>query len=87
MKIEKYLLDKGIKPHLKGFDFLVSAIMLVKEDKKYLRSVTTLLYPTIATMYNETPSKVERAIRHCLESSRIFKKNSEFIALSVIEIN
>ena len=30
-------------------------------------SVTKVLYPTIAKMYQSTPSRVERAIRHAIE--------------------
>lgn len=32
-----------------------------------LASVTKLLYPSVAKMYNTTPSRVERAIRHAIE--------------------
>ena len=32
-----------------------------------INSITKRLYPTIAEMYDTTPSKVERAIRHAIE--------------------
>ena len=32
-----------------------------------MNSVTKVLYPTVAKMYNTTPSRVERAIRHAIE--------------------
>ena len=87
MKIEKYLLNKGIQPHLKGFDYLLDAIRLCQKDKTYLRAITTRLYPDVAKMNNDTASKTERAIRHAIIKSKILKTNGEFIATAVIELS
>lgn len=32
-----------------------------------INCITKLLYPTVARMYDTTPSRVERAIRHAIE--------------------
>lgn len=85
MEIEKYLIDKGFRPHLKGFEFVVEAVKLFREDREYKLYVTKKLYPKIAEMFNETPSKVERAIRHLVDSAGFRYTNSEFIALVEVE--
>lgn len=85
MEIEKYLLQKGLNPAFKGFDYIVEAINLFNKDRKYKNNVTKELYPTIAKTFSDTPSKVERAIRHCIQSAGFKIPNSEFIATAQIE--
>lgn len=57
----------GVPAHIKGYQYLRSAIKLSVNDSQMLGSVTKLLYPTVAKMYNTTSSRVERAIRHAIE--------------------
>lgn len=57
----------GVPAHIKGYQYLRTAIKLSVSDTEMLSSVTKLLYPTVAKMYNTTPSRVERAIRHAIE--------------------
>ena len=57
----------GVPAHIKGYQYLRSAIDLSINDEEMLESVTKLLYPTIAKMYSTTASRVERAIRHAIE--------------------
>ena len=57
----------GVPSHLKGYQYLREAIMMSVEDVEMLRSITKILYPTIAKKYQTTPSRVERAIRHAIE--------------------
>ena len=40
--------------------------MMVVEAPEVINAVTKTLYPTIATMNNTTPSRVERAMRHAI---------------------
>lgn len=86
MKIEKYLFEKGIKPHLKGFDYLIQAIEMCKKDRSVLQKITTELYPTIAKTNNDTPSRSERAIRHAIRTTGEKITNSQFIGRAIIEI-
>jgi two-component system response regulator (stage 0 sporulation protein A) len=37
------------------------------KDSDVLNSITKILYPSIATKYKTTSSRVERAIRHAIE--------------------
>lgn len=57
----------GVPAHIKGYQYLRTAIKLSVNDSEMLASVTKLLYPTVAKMYNTTASRVERAIRHAIE--------------------
>ncbi|MDE5763694.1 MAG: sporulation transcription factor Spo0A [Ruminococcus sp.] len=57
----------GVPAHIKGYHYLRSAILRSIEDKTLLESVTKLLYPTVANLYDTTSSRVERAIRHAIE--------------------
>lgn len=59
--------DIGIPAHIKGYRYLRDSIILTIRDKSAIDSVTKVLYPTIAKMYESTPSRVERAIRHAIE--------------------
>lgn len=57
----------GVPAHIKGYQYLRDAIMMVVKDLEVINSITKQLYPTIAREYNTTPSRVERAIRHAIE--------------------
>lgn len=57
----------GVPAHIKGYHYLRTAILYSIEDKTLLDSVTKLLYPTVAGIYDTTSSRVERAIRHAIE--------------------
>lgn len=66
-RVTDVILDVGIPAHIKGYHYLRSAIQMTVEDNAMLSGVTKVLYPTIAKMYETTPSRVERAIRHAIE--------------------
>ena len=57
----------GVPAHIKCYHYLRTAILYSIEDKTLLDSVTKLLYPTVANIYDTTSSRVERAIRHAIE--------------------
>lgn len=57
----------GVPAHIKGYQYLRDAILLVVNEVNLLGAVTKELYPTIAQKYQTTPSRVERAIRHAIE--------------------
>ena len=64
------LLDElGVPHHLLGRDYIVTAISLILEDPENLHQITYMLYPAIADKYNSTATRVERAIRHAVESA------------------
>ncbi|MDR3271456.1 MAG: sporulation transcription factor Spo0A [Peptococcaceae bacterium] len=57
----------GIPAHVKGYQYIRDAILLVVENVSLLGAVTKELYPMIAKKYNTAPSRVERGIRHAIE--------------------
>ena len=59
--------EVGVPAHIKGYQYLREAIMLVVNDTDVINQITKSLYPKIAYKYNTTPSRVERAIRHAIE--------------------
>ncbi|MDO4553222.1 MAG: sporulation transcription factor Spo0A [Bacillota bacterium] len=59
--------EVGVPAHIKGYQYLRTAIIMVVEDMDLLSAVTKELYPAIAKLNNTTPSRVERAIRHAIE--------------------
>lgn len=67
--ISKTMIGLGVPAHLKGYRYLRSAIMIAANDMQVVGSVTKLLYPEIAKLYDTTNSKVERAIRNAIEIS------------------
>lgn len=67
--INDILKEIGTPPHLIGYKYLLRAVDLVHKDDEYLRAVTKCLYPDIAKEYGTTASRVERAIRHAMETT------------------
>ncbi|MBQ8928681.1 MAG: sporulation transcription factor Spo0A [Oscillospiraceae bacterium] len=57
----------GVPAHIKGYHYLRAAILASIDNAELLESVTKLLYPAVASQFNTTPSRVERAIRHAIE--------------------
>lgn len=59
--------EMGVPAHIKGYQYLRDAILMVIDEVSLLGAVTKELYPMIAQKYQTTPSRVERAIRHAIE--------------------
>jgi len=57
----------GVPAHIKGYQYLRTAILLTVKDSDIINSVTKILYPSVAKKYSTTTSRVERAIRHAIE--------------------
>ena len=86
IKIKKYLLSEGIPPQIKGFRYITLAIKLCNDNPDYLYNITTKLYPKIASTYNDTYSKVERAMRHAITFLKKRYTNGQFIGTALIEL-
>lgn len=59
----------GVPAHIKGYHYLRYAISLVVADMSILNSITKTLYPEVAIKFDTTPNRVERAIRHAIETA------------------
>lgn len=57
----------GVPAHIKGYQYLRTAILMTISDSEIINSVTKVLYPSVAKKYSTTTSRVERAIRHAIE--------------------
>ncbi|MBQ7124833.1 MAG: sporulation transcription factor Spo0A [Clostridia bacterium] len=66
-QVTKVIHQIGVPAHIKGYQYLRTAIMLTIEDNDIINSVTKILYPSVAKKYSTTSSRVERAIRHAIE--------------------
>ncbi len=66
-QITKIIHQIGVPAHIKGYQYLRTAILLTVRDSEMINSVTKILYPSVAKKYQTTTSRVERAIRHAIE--------------------
>ena len=67
--ISELMLELGIPAHLRGYQYLRTAVSMCVEDMELIGSVTKLLYPDLAKKYMTTDQKIERAIRNAIEVS------------------
>lgn len=65
--VTDFIHELGVPAHIKGYQYIRTAIMMVVENMDMLNYITKQLYPDIAHAYNTTASRVERAIRHSIE--------------------
>ncbi len=66
-QVTKIIHQIGVPAHIKGYQYLRTAIIMTIENTDYINSVTKVLYPAVAKEYSTTSSRVERAIRHAIE--------------------
>ena len=66
-KVTNVIHEVGVPAHIKGYQYLREAIIMVVNDIDVINQITKSLYPKIANKFNTTPSRVERAIRHAIE--------------------
>ena len=69
-QVTKIIHQIGVPAHIKGYQYLRTAILLTVKDNEIINSVTKILYPTVAKKYQTTTSRVERAIRQAESSAR-----------------
>ncbi len=66
-QVTKIIHQIGVPAHIKGYQYLRTAILMTIQDNDIINSVTKVLYPSVAKKYQTTTSRVERAIRHAIE--------------------
>ncbi|QGP94058.1 Stage 0 sporulation protein A [Neomoorella glycerini] len=67
VEVTRIIHQMGVPAHIKGYQYLREAILMVIDDISLLGAVTKELYPLVARKFMTTPSRVERAIRHAIE--------------------
>lgn len=69
ISITKVLHELGIPSHIKGYQYIREAIGILYERPDVIGGITKELYPELASKFDTTVSRVERAIRHAIEVS------------------
>lgn len=67
--ITNMLHELGMPSHIKGYQYIREGISLIYNNPNIVGGITKELYPEIATKFDTTVSRVERAIRHAIEVS------------------
>lgn len=93
LEIYKSLCNLGIPAHIKGYEFLKTAMKYIREHPNAIYSITKELYPGVAEIHGVQPEHVERGIRTAIAKIRandatVYKvlgrvgpfTNSEFLA-------
>lgn len=69
ISISKLLHELGMPSHIKGYQYVREAISMVYNEPEIVGGITKELYPELASKFDTTVSRVERAIRHAIEVS------------------
>ncbi|MDD2203660.1 MAG: sporulation transcription factor Spo0A [Bacilli bacterium] len=69
ISVTKLLHELGVPSHIKGYQYIREGIIMLYETPSMIGGITKELYPEIATKFDTTVSRVERAIRHAIEVS------------------
>lgn len=67
VRVTNTIHDVGVPAHIKGYQYVREAIMMTVKNEDVINAVTKTLYPNLSKMFDTTPSRVERAIRHAIE--------------------
>ncbi len=74
--IKRALNAEGIKMHLRGYAYLITALGVYTPGMALVKGV----YADVAKAHQTTASRAERAIRHAIEGRGLEEKNSEFLS-------
>lgn len=93
IEVINVLRELEVPAHLRGYEYIKTALNCLRDDPDSIWYITKELYPTIAEKHLTNSSKVERGIRHALTFAYmdlvVLKKvmgtsrrlaNSEFLA-------
>jgi len=69
IKVTNLLHELGIPSHIKGYQYIREGVGIVFEKPETIGGITKELYPELASKFDTTVSRVERAIRHAIEIS------------------
>ena len=69
ISITKMLHELGMPSHIKGYQYIREGVSMIYDNPGMIGGITKELYPELATKFDTTVSRVERAIRHAIEVS------------------
>ena len=67
-QIKGILKERGISPSLLGYYCLTTAVELIMNDFSLINKITTKLYPQLAKNFWTTAPRIERRIRHAVQT-------------------
>lgn len=67
--VSNIMLQLGIPANIKGYTYLREAIIIKVNEPQADIPVTKILYPCVAKKFHTSATRVERAIRHAIESA------------------
>ena len=67
--VEKTLYELGMPTNLRGYHYIKTGCMIAYKENELLSQVTKALYPQISKLHKTTSSRVERAMRHAIETT------------------
>lgn len=89
-KISNICLNVGLSPRNLGYQYFKEAIKIATANPNVMGKITKQLYPEIATKFNTTASRVERALRHALLlafDTENFKNLNQILGFTVAKEN
>lgn len=82
-EVTDYLIVNGFSPQHKGFAYIKECIMFVVTQRGALGSLSSEVYPYVATKFNTVVENVERNIRNAiLQAKKINFKNNDICKLT-----
>lgn len=78
-RLHKLLLAIGVPPNIYGYSYILRCIELILSNPEYMHYITKGLYIDVAKDFHATPSRVERAIRHAINTAWINNYDEEFM--------
>ena len=69
IEITNLLHELGMPSHIKGYQYVRSAILMVYENPSLIGGITKRLYPDLSVKFNTSTERIERAIRHAIQVS------------------
>lgn len=84
-KQEEILLRIGMPSHLKGYQYMKTAVEMIRNDMEKLEGITKRLYPDVAKVHKCSAETVEHAIRHAVEVS--WKRGDERLQKRIFGYN
>lgn len=69
ISITRLLHELGVPSHIKGYQYIRDGILILYNNPEIIGGITKELYPEIASRFDTSVSRVERAIRHAIEVS------------------
>lgn len=69
ISVTKLLHELGVPSHIKGYQYIREGILILYDNPDIIGGITKELYPEIASRFDTSVSRVERAIRHAIEVS------------------